>query len=431
MEIDVLIIFEHVNRELESALLLEKKLKDRGFSTKVVQIGWNEGPARLYIRPKIIITPCCYDDKDLDTICAYKGAYKGGKIKVINLHCEQITNNDAIEFVLPSGNSKKTFHLAWGQYFKDELIKIGIPEDLICVTGSPRLDLFREEFRNICLNKEQLGNEFHLDSTKKWILLIGNFSAAFFTDAKLTELEKRSVSNARLNTNISRQSYDSIMSWYDQVCSHFESNHNVEFIYRPHPSEPISVKVQNLANTYPNFHIIKEFAIRDWIVNSDVAFMWNSTSSVEVAFGNIPVFSLRPTEIPEVLKFSLLEHVQQITSPQEFILKIKETIAEQKTRVNELFWPYIGYYYHRGTKPAVDITVDLIEQIIDEDDNFLQGKKYLPLSGIVKWFKYILKQVLYKLGLLKRMQLIYKILSDDHISKERLQKYRDKYNALK
>ena len=65
MQIDVLILFEHVARELESALLLERLLNSRGYKTKIIKVHWNDGLMHLKYKPKIVVTPWCYDNEEV------------------------------------------------------------------------------------------------------------------------------------------------------------------------------------------------------------------------------------------------------------------------------------------------------------------------------------------------------------------------------
>lgn len=179
MEIDVVIIVEHLNRELESALLLERALGERHITSKIVFKGWNEGPASCFIKPKVIVTPWCYDNKDVEALCCYRGGFPDGTFDIVDLHSEQVTTPDGLSFVLPTDKAKRTFHICWGQFFSDALASVGVDARRTCVAGSNRLDFFRDEYRNLSLRKEQLGIEFGIDPAKPWVLFIGNFSTAF------------------------------------------------------------------------------------------------------------------------------------------------------------------------------------------------------------------------------------------------------------
>lgn len=85
MKIDILIVYEHKVRELESALLLKQKLEDKGFIVKIVQMFWDEGLAHLKFQPKCIVVPWCYDDNNLNYFLKYKSNNMKG-IKIINFY---------------------------------------------------------------------------------------------------------------------------------------------------------------------------------------------------------------------------------------------------------------------------------------------------------------------------------------------------------
>ncbi len=427
MKADVIILFEHKNRELESDLLLAKKLEQRGFSVRLLQLGWDADPMSAFIRTSVLVTPWCYDDRNFKRLGYYKGSLPGRSFAIVNTHCEQVTSKDATEFVVPSGKAKEMYHFAWGQCFKEMLIDAGVEEGCICVTGSPRLDFFRPDYSSICASKRELADKFHLDMTKKWILLIGNFSAAFFSDDRIFQLEKRSIPSARENRDLSRASMEEIFSWYETMAACYKDE-AVEFIYRPHPSEPVSGLAKSLEKKHLNVHVIKELAIRDWLVNCGAAFMWNSTSSVEAVYAGVPVYALRPKEIPEHLKFNLLEHLTQLRSEEQLVEAVSDVLNGDSGEVNTEIVEVLEYYYHKGSISAADLSADYIEKIISDPQYTVQTTRPF-LYGFLKSIAASAKLILKKIGLLEKIPGLEKV-SDDYISRAELNEIRRKIDLL-
>lgn len=427
MNVDVLIFFEHKNRELESNLLLAKRLREKGLSVYLIQDGWNAAPMSSFIKTKVLVTPWCYDDKNYERLQVVKGSLPNDSFIIVNTHCEQITSEDALRFVLPTGKAKETYHFAWGNFFKELLIKEGVPEDSICITGSPRLDFFKPKYARISASKSELSKRYLLDEKKKWILLIGNYSAAFFSDDQISRLEKRSIANAKENRTLSRFSMKRIFSWYGEMANRFKDE-NIEFIYRPHPSEPVSDLAKNFEENNKNVHVIKEHAIRDWLVNCDAAFTWNSTSSVEAAYAEIPVFALRPCKIPKKLQFSLLENLTQLSNETELINAVSDVLNGKVSAVNKKFEEALEYYYQKNEKDAADISADFIESIISKP-------KYLTITnrpflyGLPKTLSFCLKLLLKKTNLLGEIKHFKKI-NDDYIGRDEYEETLKKIEAL-
>lgn len=429
MKIDVLILYEHINRELESALFLQKVLEERGYTAHVAHVGWDEGPAKIQYQTRLIVTPWCYDGKDIRTICNYKSCAPSGKLKLLNIHCEQITSDEAMKFLLPAGEAKDIYHIAWGEFFKEQLMSVGVKEERICVAGSSRLDFFRRECSAISKSREELAKEFSLDESRKWVLLVGNFSAAFCSEETIANLEGRGYSNIRAQVDIAKRTYPEVLNWYDAILEQF-SESNMEFIYRPHPSELMSDQLKALEEKYENFRVIRDYSIRDWFVTCDVAFSWNSTSAVEAASAEIPTYALRPVHIPEDLAFPILESVEQIVDLEQFKAAIVASLENRNSHVNDKFRSEIGYYYATGEKLATDLTADFIEKILADDGAADVDSYYSTTLAVRKCINYGIKILGYKWNLMPKHEK-YKILRNEYITKDRYNSYVEKVRRIR
>lgn len=426
MEIDVVIIVEHLNRELESALLLERALGERHITSKIVFKGWNEGPASCFIKPKVIVTPWCYDNKDVEALCCYRGGFPDGTFDIVDLHSEQVTTPDGLSFVLPTDKAKRTFHICWGQFFGDALASVGVDARRTCVAGSNRLDFFRDEYRNLSLRKEQLGIEFGIDPAKPWVLFIGNFSTAFFTDERVAELDARGLFNTAENRETSKRAYNETLSWMVDALRD-PALKDVEFIYRPHPSEPLSERLQTIEGEFSNLHVIKQHAIRDWFLNCDIGLTWCSTSSVEAAYAGLPVFALRPFEIPAHLQFKLLETIEQIDSSLGLRNTIARVLCGDSSHINVEFVKNISLYYKRGTSSATVEIANAIDKIISDNSGRFSCERP-PFYCIRKVLGFAVKQAAFYSGLMQKVSS-WRILADDHITQKQLTRKREFING--
>lgn len=420
--VDVVIIVEHLSRELESAFLLEHELIERGYSAEIVFKGWNEGPKSATLRPKVVVTPWCYDDCDVRTLCAYKGGFPDGSFDIVDLHSEQITSPDAINFVLPAGEARNVVHLCWGDFFKNELANDGIDPSLIHVVGSNRLDMFLNEYKHVSLSKDSLAERYSLDPLKPWILIVGNYSAAFFSPEKVAELVDRGIEHAALNSEVAESTYNVVLDWIARLVAEPLSN-DVEIIYRPHPSEPITERLVQIESKSTSFHIVKELAIRDWFLNSKIALMWNSTSSVEAAFSELPVLSLRPIEIPECLRFDLLEKIEKVKTYDEMIEAIELALNDELPSLNTEFKNQLNFYYARPEKSATSEIANIIDSLIRRGKGSFNTQRPLFYRAR-KELSYRAKEMLFRMGMIRGINK-YRIIADDHIDQIELGKRRD------
>ena len=81
MKIDILILYEHVQRELKNACILKVLLEREGYTVKIDNVAWRKGILSLKNKPKLIVSPSCQNDYGMNYIIHnYVGAYNGGYI---------------------------------------------------------------------------------------------------------------------------------------------------------------------------------------------------------------------------------------------------------------------------------------------------------------------------------------------------------------
>ena len=425
-KIDVLILYEHKNRELESAVRLSVLLEQKGITSEIRQCGWDEAIAEFSISPSILVVPWCYDSKDLNKWKNYKGHLnKKNRLHILNLHCEQVVFSDAIDFYLPKGEAQNIHHISWGPNYTNLLIKQGIENKLIHETGSTRLDFFKKQY---CTPREDIAKKYNLDINKKWVLLVGNFSAMYFNEESIEKKTKRGVLGLRENKEIALISFNKICNWYQKLLDEETINNNIEFIYRPHPSEGKNDILLKFERKYNNFHYIADDAIRDWYMSSELAFVWTSTSSVEAYYSEIPVKALRPIDIPDNIKIDLVEKLDKIKNYEEFRKIIYDLIENKKITTNIEFMNEIEKYYGKMDIDAGLETVKVIKKLLNTSDGSIICHKFKSFESLKKAFNYFIKYILNKLRLdkeIKKWEFINRDRASNNEIKELKQKYRN------
>lgn len=358
--LDVAIFIEHISRELESAVYLKVMLEKQGLKCKIYSTHFNIELAKL-IRAKIKIIPWAYDTKDVKAFLG-KNIFNNKKTFLLNLHHEQIGCDSDIEFMLPTGVAKEVYHLSWGKKYSNRLKKENINQEKILEFGSPRIDFYHKKMKRFSKDKKSLANEFKLNQEKRWILFAGNFSLKDFSEETIVDLENRGIKGIKEFTELSKINYRIFLEWVEKF---LKNSPDIEFIYRPHPSEKVDTSMKKIFEKYSNFRVIREYAVRDWIVNSDIVNVWTSTSGIEAIIADKKLNIIRFTSIPSYLEIETYKGYDFITNYESFE---RENLNIQK-KDQKIIMSEIQEFYTISSKKTC------VENLANEIERLLKNKK--------------------------------------------------------
>ena len=396
MKIDVLILYEHVQRELKYACILKVLLEREGFIVKIDKYMWRKGLLNLKYKPKLIICPSCQSDIGMNYIIHnYVGAYDGG-YKILNLYSEQLGDQSTNEILIIKESALNIYHIAWGEYRYKISVEMGLTPEQIRITGSQRLDFAKGIFRRLNATKSELSQKFNLDIDKKWILAIGNYSNKDEFDFEY--YERIGCVNFKELHDLTKDTYYETIKWYEKLinCKYFKEQ--VEFIYRPHPSEIVTNELLNIQKNNLNFHIISDLSISDWAINSDMVCIWTSTSSVEVAATKVPIVSVVPIEIKDCYKIHLVNCIEQVKTYEELLDYSKDIILNGNREYNKEFRAKVGYYYLDSNVSASENIVKFSKDILNNGNRIIKSN-YNYFKAFLKTIIYIYEFILYRLNL--------------------------------
>ncbi len=369
--VDVLVLYEHLNREIESLIIIKHELEKRGFKVLIKSIFFDYWEIINKYEVDVVITPWCYDDRDLKKLTAIRDIENKG-LMIINLHHEQLAVASAENFLLPKGNAKKTYHISWGNHFTQKLISVGVLREQILQIGSIRLDFYKKGLRFFSSSKEELAKKYNLDHTKQWILIIGNFTYAFLFDEQLDKLTSKGYVTAKLFSDECKKTYPTILDWIVKLAEEYIDA--IEIIYRPHPTEKISEQLNRICENHNSISIITGNAVRDWILSCDVNFIWTSTTIVESLISQKPVYILRPYEMPDQLIMPIVEKVPRVTSVNEFLDVINKNLLSPQLNVEVGLSKEIEKYYHIEERCSYEILIETMENILNQPSKRLLFK---------------------------------------------------------
>lgn len=290
-DIDILVFVEHLNRELDTALLLKILLSRRGYSVKLASVYYDLWESVAVLRPDLVVVPWAYSE--VRKYCRFS-PQPGKGIRILNLHHEQLGVEGYMEsHMAPKGEAEKVFHLAWGERFERILRSRGVPPELIFRTGSPRLDFLRPDMRHFSPGRENLSVRYGLDPGKRWVLVVGNFSIVSVSERFVREKVRQGRKEYPAAVERARWLYGRTLDWMQRLA---EESPDIEVIYRPHPAERLTPQLVERVGRVPRLKLIAEGPIGDWILQAGTVFVWSSTSSVDALAADRPVFALRRAE---------------------------------------------------------------------------------------------------------------------------------------
>lgn len=393
---DVLILIEHVARELESAMLIKYFLQKKGYDVIVDSIKFHKEAVVLKYSPNIVIVPWAYTNTEMNLFRSFLKNNK--KVLILNMHHEQLSNEGSDSFIIPQEDAKEVLHLSWGLDFSNKLLENGCKKETIIQCGNPRLDFYKKDLVKISETKESLAKKYNLDKSKRWVVFIAN-SFHLLTPAQIkVNLDKGVDIKEQIET--SKISRNDFLQYADRYLA---ENDDVEIIYRPHPSfahlEKERKEIKELEEKYKNFNCISKNSIRDWIINCDLSISFHSTSIIESCIANKEFYLIRTKKLNKDKDYKFFRDYEFcIKDYSDFYKAIKK---DQEFNYDKFI---------KDTKSSIDLNLDRYSAkvLVDQIDEIYRNndKNYTDIEFNKKdhmnnvRYK-VIKKVIYKLSKFK------------------------------
>lgn len=292
---DVLIFYEHKVREYPACCALRAELKRRGISSAICH---NGGPGiwrhRIFSLPSVAIGPSALEvplGKDWTCLNNYTDYLRGTARYFINLQVEQVfPDGDGEQYSIVRGNvwRDKIIYMCWGEKRRQQLLRQGVPEEQIGISGAIHLDFLSSPLDRCYYSREDLAKLYRLDAEKRWVLFISSYTYAEMTQENQEWIAKVQERSGQMNPSaairraveISTRSRELTLCWFERYLSECEDS---IFIYRPHPGERISAQMERMNKKFPGrFVIISSEPLQNWILASDTVDLWISTAIVDL-----------------------------------------------------------------------------------------------------------------------------------------------------
>ncbi len=332
-KVDLVYFVEHVARELDIACAVKAILEQKTtISVKIASITHGLEDVLDAYHPKVVALPYCVavHEAGLDKIVA-----RWPQAKFINLAYEQVLGKAQKNLNSPKDEFAREYvvHHAWGDFFAQYLLDNKVPETHIAINGNPSYALYREPYRDYYGNQRtRLAEQFDLDPDKRWIFIPENYGWAFFRDHMVRARIRRGFDpeHAYQYRDFARKSLQTSAQWW-RSAGEIDS---VELIVRPRPAIPAESFVETVremaGDILEKVHFIKHGTVREWILASDVVISNFSTTLLEAAVAQKPVYMMVPFPFPEFLLAEWYEIIEKIETESVF----NSVISQQEAHEN-------------------------------------------------------------------------------------------------
>jgi surface carbohydrate biosynthesis protein len=381
--LDFLILYEHKVRELENICLLKVELENRGYEVEIYNINDQIKLKHFISKPKVVITPWLYSDREVKLILSKFGS----DIKIVNLQWEQVLSEkwEKNGFHNPRGIAQNTYHLCWGKANRDRLINSGVEPKNAIIAGPLHMDFFHPSFKTYYYSKDDIARKYKLDGEKKWVLYISSFTLVNMSNSNLNSIEKRFNTSIRDYQSVMKVSKEKTLKWIEGLLS---KNKDIVYIYRPHPNEREDKTLLKMEKDYPNFRLISDLSVKQWITVCEFIDTWFSTSVAEIFYSGKKCNIIRPVELPGELEPVIYKNARHITSFEDFLNSYNHNI----TRVFPLDTDLVRYHYSvTDQNPAYISISNQLENIINSPVKMDLGNASLKWRAEFFALKYIVK----------------------------------------
>ncbi|MEG1060586.1 MAG: hypothetical protein RSD35_07565 [Oscillospiraceae bacterium] len=371
MAIDFLFLYEHIVREFENDCLVMAELERRGYKSELLQL-MDRKKLKYFTwkKPRVIVTSAMYNNETLNSF-VYNNV--GRVDKVVNLHWEEVLSREQeeSEFYSLTENARKCTHICWGNAAKQRIVAKGVPETNTEITGAVQLDFLYPEFSGYFKSRADIAVEYGLDPSRRWLAYISSFSCAFMDDKEVDELNKMTDLDFKGFKEVGGRSMNVTLDWFDRL---LDEQPDIELIYRPHPCEWQSPPLDEMKKRHPNFHVITDYSVKQWVKVCDVILTWMSTSVAEIYFAKKSCLVLRPEPLFDDYDPVTYEGVDAIDSYNRLVCELAKSEHPFPIDSAQMQAHYdVDYDY-----PAYMRIADLLEQTLKNpprDKPFSEGYK--------------------------------------------------------
>ena len=309
-EVDFMMIYEHKVRELENLCLIKYELERRGHTVLIRHIEDEEAldAVKPVYHARVVVTMECYQNASLEWHTKDFVSFD----KVIDMQWENIVyprDEGAGVFKNYTGIGREVVRVSWGEANKKRLLESAhMDERNIKVVGHVGMDFLRPQLRGYYMSREELFPLYDLPLDKKVLLFASPFYADNLSEEYIAGMCRKHGEEWRDYYDFMMKSEHTILEWLERLC---RERDDIVVVYRPHPGH-IGEHMSEVAGRCPNFRVISEKSVKQWILACDLVYTGNSSTIVEAFFADKMCYLLFPYEVTEGYELKLVSRGDKI-----------------------------------------------------------------------------------------------------------------------
>ena len=251
-----------------------------------------------------------------------------------------------------TGGAKEVYHFSWGEANLRHLVDTcGIPEKMIRKVGHVGHDFVRPQLKGYYKTREEICEEFGLDTNKRIELFISSFPTQVDAKIKYNAFDgyKEFAENSR----------DEILRWFKKYLAEHE---DVMFIYRPHPTEQLLPEFIEGLEATGGFRIISDYSIQQWITIVNDVILWRSTSVADVYMAGRGCMYLMPYDLPDEDVYFMFKNANEIKTYEQFS---EQMALDEKFPIDD---ETMHYHYEIDDEPVYLKQVRVLEELYNCDE---------------------------------------------------------------
>lgn len=301
---DVLILVEHVDRELDAVSCIAHLLhREHGLGAEIRNFYADMPFALKRYYPRVVVTPFFYflnHHPMKDYVAAWPNT------KFVNLAWEQINYklNRAIKIPQDNFAKQNVKHVCWTTGYRDFLCNLGAPPENVILSGNPVMKFYDFPYCNYFANRASLARDYGLDPARKWVLFPENYRWGFLNDKQVQAFVAQGADPVFIEQarDYCRRSLAKLISCFQA----FDRSDAPQIILRPRPATAIAEMTALISNAGlelpKNVALIKGHSAREWILAADHVISSYSTTLIEAALAGKPIHVFSPEPFPEALE---------------------------------------------------------------------------------------------------------------------------------
>jgi surface carbohydrate biosynthesis protein len=239
--------------------------------------------------------------------------------------------------------------LSWGAELPRELVALGdYRSEQVVVTGQPRLDLYREPWRQAARRASPYVDRYGAPL----VLLNGSFSRGNPRFASLEEEARNMVARDGYTPEGARAyqaAHVECLTGMARLANRLAARYpQASFVYRPHPFESLAT-YRELLEPLDNLHLVQEGPVQGWILRASAVIQSSCSTAIESLMADVP--SLSPAWLPQAELFEAIEAVNVRVESEEAMLTAVGQALEGRFEipppVQAAFQEVVARWFHR------------------------------------------------------------------------------------